>query len=478
MSDIYDIAVLGAGPAGTNAALSAARTGKTVLLIDEQPAAGGQVWRAKSKSIFSAPETPESRAGDTLRTRLVAATTQGTIDHLGDTRLWQVEREGNLWALHLLSDGKVAKRTARALVLASGAREFVQPVPGWTTPGVLGLAGATALLKSEQTPPGMATVVSGTGPLAFYVASEIRRLGGTVVAVVTPNRRRDWLHALPAMLCRPKLLLRGAWWMADLMLGRVPVLWGHTVTSVTGQHAVSAVEVQAVDHVWAPQGAAQYFRADSLCLGHGLIPAIEAAQLAGAKIYHEPALGGWVPVAKTDGSTDVTGLYLCGDGAGIRGADAAEIQGTLAGLKAASDLGVEGLAEEMRALTRAHGALSRFGQAMTALSIPRSGMVQWSTAQTITCRCENLTRATIEAEISAGATSTNALKSGLRAGMGPCGGKFCQTAIAQMIARKTAVALADIPPPTPRPPLRPVPVSAMAEGFDYHDLPIPKPAPL
>ncbi|MEH6646666.1 NAD(P)/FAD-dependent oxidoreductase [Sulfitobacter sp.] len=280
------------------------------------------------------------------------------------------------------------------------------------------------------------------------------------------------------MLRRPKLLLRGALLMADLMLGCVPILWAHAVTSVTGEHAVSAVELQAVDHAWAPQGAAQRFEVDSLCLGHGLIPAIKTAQLAGAKIRHDPALGGWVPVVKTDGSTDVAGLYLCGDGAGIRGADAAEIQGTLAGLRGASDLGAEGLAEEMRVLTRAHGERSSFRRAMTALSIPRSGMAQWSTAQTITCRCENLTRAEIEAEISAGATSTNAVKSGLRAGMGPCGGKFCQTAIAQMIASQTDCALGDIPPPTPRPPLRPVPVSAMSKGFDYDDLPIPKPAPL
>ena len=478
MTGTYDIAVLGAGPAGTNAALAAAGAGKTVLLIDEQATAGGQIWRAKSASIRSAPTTPESRAGDALRARLLAATNSGKLTYLCSTRLWQIERVGADWAVYLLTDDKVTQHSARALVLASGAREFVQPLPGWTTPGVLGLAGVTALMKSEQIAPGQATVVSGTGPLVFYAASEIRRLGGTVVAVVTPNRRCDWLKVLPALLRRPKLFLRGMLWIADLTLARVPVLWEHTVTSVEGKQTVSAVNVQSVDHTWAPRGTARHLSADSLCLGHGLIPATEAAQLAGATLCHDPALGGWIPQATVDGSTDVSGLYLCGDGAGIRGADAAETQGTLAGLKAASDLGAKGLVQRIRALSRRHAARSRFGVAMAALSIPRAGMAEWSTAQTIMCRCEDIRRATITAEISAGASSANAVKSGLRAGMGPCGGKFCQTAIARLIANQTSRAVGDIHPPTPRPPLRPVPVSAIAEGFDYDDLPIPKPAPL
>ena len=82
------------------------------------------------------------------------------------------------------------------------------------------------------------------------------------------------------------------------------------------------------------------------------------------------------------------------------------------------------------------------------------------------------------AEISSGAQTTNAIKSGVRAGMGPCGGKYCQTAIAALVAHTTGCALADVPPPTPRPPLRPVPTAALAGDFDYDDLPIPKPAPL
>lgn len=468
-----DIAVLGAGPAGANAALAALAYGFSVTLIDEQSQPGGQVWRAKSPAILDAPATHEGQAGDALR----SAVGSSDIQHLGQTRLWQIERDGPLWVLHLLRHGRIEQVTARALILASGAREYVQPVPGWTTPGVLGLAGATALFKQDLALPGQETVVSGTGPLVFFVASEIRRLGGCVAAVVTPNSRGDWLRALPAMASRPDLLRRGATWVVDLMLARVPIHWRHAVSGVAGDSRVTGVAIRKLDNDWSPVGIGQKIACDSLCLGNGLIPAVEAPQIAGLPLEHRPELGGWVPQSGPDGTTGVEGLFLCGDGAGIRGALAAEIHGGLAGLAAAGFLGADTGAER-RALRSRWARAARFGMAMTALSRPRPGLAALATGDTVLCRCENLTARAIAAEIDGGAGSTNAVKSGLRAGMGPCGGKFCQTAIARMIAAAGSRAEQDVPPPTPRPPLRPVPVTAMAGDFDYADLPIPKPAPL
>lgn len=261
------------------------------------------------------------------------------------------------------------------------------------------------------------------------------------------------------------------------MLNRVPIHWGSAVTSVKGTNYVEAVRIQRVDSNWTPKGETRHILADSLCLGNGLIPAIEASQLAGISISHQPELGGWVPEHNEDGMTAVDGLYLCGDGAGIRGAAAAEIHGTLAGLSAAEFLGSKTDCERASLRPRFNRA-AKFGLAMTGLSIPRPGLVDLTTSETIVCRCESLNRAHIIQEIGIGAVSANAVKSGLRAGMGPCGGKYCQTVITRIIAKSEAKAEADIPPPTARPPLRPVLVSALSGEFDYADLPIAKPAPL
>jgi len=462
----FDIAVVGAGPAGGTAARVAAEGGLRVLLLDEQPAAGGQVWRSKSPGVLSAPATPESTAGDALR----AALAQSGVTHWAGTRVWDISRRGDHWTLQTLRGEVSAPVTAKALVLATGAREFVQPVPGWTTPGVIGLAGATALIKQSLTLPGARSVVSGTGPLVFYVASEIRRLGGEVAAVVTPNRFADWARAAPAMLGQPMLMARGMRWMADLALARVPILWGHAVCEVLGERRVASVRTRDLT-----RGAAgPEFAADSLCIGHGLIPDIEAARMLGVPVHHDPALGGWVPEAAPDGATRVAGLYLCGDGCGIRGAAAATLQGALTGARVARDLGRPAPAPSARPWRRA----ARFGMAMTALSRPRAEVAALTTPETIVCRCESLSRAAIAEEISTGAASANAVKSGRRAGMGPCGGKYCQTAIAALIAQQTGKQVADITPPTPRPPLRPIPLGQAAGQFDYDDLPIPNPAPL
>lgn len=473
MAELYDIAVLGAGPAGANAALEASGLGCRVVMIDEQSQAGGQVWRAKSAAILSAPETPETRAGNRLR----QAVSQSAIAHLGDARVWQIERVSDGWSLQVLVGGRSETIMTKALVLATGAREFVQPIPGWTLPGVVGLAGATSLMKQALMPPGSRTVVSGSGPLVFFVASEIRRLGGTVAAIVTPNSRGDWLRALPSMCRRPDLMWRGMVWMADLMLARIPIFWRHAVSDVQGADAVSSVAISKLGSDWTPLRSVKTITADSVCLGNGLIPALEAAQLAGIEITHAPELGGWVPKVAEDGSTHVVGIFMCGDGAGIRGASAAEIHGKLAGLSAAEFIGKQVGSQKQR-LHRSYAAASRFGLAMTGLSVPRPGLEKLTTPQTIMCRCESLSRDQILDEIQAGAASTNAVKSGLRAGMGPCGGKFCQTAIARLVASTEGLEEGDVPPHTARPPLRPVPVLALAGDFAYSDLPIPKPAPL
>lgn len=474
MSADCDIAVLGAGPAGANAAIQAAAGGHSVVLLDEAALPGGQVWRAKSPSILRAPATPDSKAGDALR----RAVRRSGVTHHGSTRVWQIEHIDDLWHLYLLHGNRTRKMTARALILATGAREFVQPIPGWTTPGVFGLAGATALFKDALILPGKNTVVAGAGPLAFFVASEIRRLGGQIAAVITPNSRSEWLRALPAMSARPDLLARGATWVADLVAARIPIHWRHAVTAVSGTSRVDAVRYQKVGPDWGPMDPVRTLNADSLCLGHGLIVDTQAAQLAGLDLTYRAELGGWLPRVAPDGRTEINNLYVCGDGAGILGAAAATVQGRLAGLAAATDLGTERPEKLHQRLLSQHARAAQFGRAATALAFPRPGLSRVATPDTIICRCESLTLADIRDEIRTGAASTNAVKAGLRAGMGPCGGRYCQTAVARLIERMENLPEGSVAPPTPRPPLRPVPLSAVAGDFSYDDLPISKPAPL
>lgn len=478
MSDEYDVAIVGAGPAGVNAALETCRAGLRTLVVDEQPAAGGQVWRRHSAAILDAPETPESAAGERLRAQLRAS----GADHLAATRLWQIETDGACWHLALTGPAGPRRIRGRRLVLATGAQERVLPVPGWTLPGVIGLAGATALFKRDLALPGDDTVIAGCGPLVFFVAAEILRLGGRPRAVAVLNSRRDWLRAAPALGAHAGLLARGMGWAARLAARGVPIHWSHALARVDGDAGVESVELVPVDRAWAPVPGARPVRvgADSVCVGHGLMPAVEAAAMAGASLGFDSALGGWTPVLGPDGKADVERLWICGDGAGVLGAPAAALRGSLAGLAVAADLGRGGEASRARhaTLERRLARAARLGEAMGRLMRLRAGLVALIERDTVVCRCEGVTRGDIEAELASGAASPDALKRGRRAGMGPCGGRFCNETLAILLANATGRSRGEIGRPSVRPPLHPVAIGDIVADIDYDALPIPAPAPL
>ena len=128
MIETCDVAIIGAGPAGANAGIVAASQGCHTIIIDEQAMPGGQIWRAKSEAIKSAPMTPEIIDGDKLRVSIA----ESNLTHIANARVWQIERELDEWVLHFIINGRSEKIGAKVLILATGAREYVQPTPGWT----------------------------------------------------------------------------------------------------------------------------------------------------------------------------------------------------------------------------------------------------------------------------------------------------------------------------------------------------------
>jgi thioredoxin reductase/bacterioferritin-associated ferredoxin len=476
---MIDIAVLGAGPAGMAAATEAARRGARVMLLEESPLPGGQVYRAPPAG-FGAKDDPDRREGDALRAALAAS---GAEIRTG-CRVWGVGG-GPLVPLGaadapfrvdaLGPDGVPFAVEARALLLCCGTSERILPFPGWTLPGVLGLAAATILLKAQAVLPGRRVVVAGAGPLLYVVAAKLLAGGGQVAAVVDLAARREWLAALPALAVRPDLLARGAAWRAKLLTARVPVLAAHRVVAAEGEGALRCVAVAPL-----AGGASRRIEADALCIGHGLIPATEATRGFRAAHRYDAAAGGWVPVTDADGRTSVTRLYAAGDGAGVRGAAAAPAGGRLAALAALRDLGLLDVAAHEAARAgpaTAHGRACRAGAAMARMMALRPALVAAIPPETVICRCETVTRAEIESAIGDGARQMNQVKQYTRAGMGPCQGRLCGEAVAELLAAHVGgrehAGFA-----TGRIPLRPVPMRALLGEFDYADIPVPKPAPI
>jgi NADPH-dependent 2,4-dienoyl-CoA reductase/sulfur reductase-like enzyme len=450
-----DTLVLGAGPAGIGAATMAASCGIDVVLLDEAAIAGGQIYRAipeEFRRTKNSEANPDLRSGDALRAELA----RSRVRVLPQRRIWSVAPSFRAYAL-----GPSGPETwhAPTLVVALGTTERIVPFPGWTTPGVIGLAAATVLLKAQQTLPGERVLVSGCGPLVYAVAYGVLKAGGNVVAVLDLTGLTGWLSAAPKLASRPTVAWRGLSWIRAIRAAGVPVLLQHAIRSVEPHEDGLAVVVGPVDGDRRPlSGFERRFHADGVAVGHGLVPAIEVTRMLGVKHGFEPAAGGWVPRHDPGQRTEIPGLYVAGDGTGIEGADPALLKGQIAGLTLARDLGrIDGNTYRRRAspIVRRLRHAARFGQANARLMAMQLGQLETITQETIVCRCEDVSRGEIDAALAAGAREVNEVKAWTRCGMGPCQGRVCGDVIASLVGlhvggRERAGAW------TSRPPLRPI----------------------
>jgi len=474
-----DLLVIGAGPAGARAALRAQACGLAVLLVDENHDAGGQVWRPIPAGFTRATGTAPSadaRQGDALRADLRRAGVRCLFGH----KVWNV---GTNLRTDLIGPDGSASWQPRALLVATGTTERVVPFPGWTLPGVMGLAAATILLKSQNMLPGRRTVVAGSGPLLLAVANGILKAGGEVAAVLDLASRGDWMRTLPSLAGRPDLLWQGVRWQARLRMAGVPVLYRHGIQSVEAVGDGFEVRSQRVDATGKPLAgdAATVFTADGVTVGHGLVPGTDVTRLLRARHRYAAERGGWIADTDTDGRTSVAGLYVAGDGAGIAGAAAAGAHGELAALACAHDFGrvtAEAYVRERDHLQAQWRKSARFGRAMAGLMALRDGAVAGIAADTIVCRCEDVTRAEIDAAARDGARDMNQLKAWTRCGMGPCQGRTCGDVAGALLAAQVGGSREAVGHFTGRAPLRPVSLAEVAGDYTYADIPIPKAAPL
>jgi bacterioferritin-associated ferredoxin len=263
----------------------------------------------------------------------------------------------------------------------------------------------------------------------------------------------------------------------------VPAFFRHTVLRAEAAAAqqVERVVIGPVDALGRRRpGRTHGFDVDSLAVGHGLVPGSDIPRLLRAAHRYDRQGWGWVPVMDGLGRTSLSGLYACGDGAGIGGGQAAGLAGTMAGLAAAMDAGrlsADAGRARLEALARDRTRALRFAAAIGRLTAPRPGLTDEIGRDVVVCRCEEVTRGEIDDAVARGAREVNQLKQFTRCGMGPCQGRLCGETAAELLARHVGSREA-AGQWTMRPPLRPVDLGSLLGSFSYDDIPVPEPAPL
>ncbi|MFE5671959.1 FAD-dependent oxidoreductase [Agromyces sp. NPDC056523] len=419
------VVVLGAGPAGLAAAQAALAHGAEVTVLDEGERPGGQFWRHHDGLTDPRMQHQWARF-ERLRGALHRA------DVHTQASVWHVESDHGLRVHALVGPADSAGRMGHtiegdALVIATGAHDRALPVPGWTLPGVITAGAAQALAKRDGVAPGRRTVVAGAGPFLLPVAASIGLAGGTVAEVVeavgSAAIARGWGRAPWQLAGAVGKAGELAEYVGDLARHRTPYRFGSAVTRIHGEHAVEAVTVQRIDAEWRPiPGTERVVDCDSVALGHGFTPRLEAAIQAGCAISADR----FVEVDERQATT-VPGVYAAGEVTGIAGADAALAEGAVAGFAAAGGA-LDDL--RLRRILTARRRMHVFAERLATHAI-RPGWTAWLDDDTIVCRCESVTRARIAEYADA---SSRGMRLATRAGLGACQGRTCGRSVEALVA--------------------------------------------
>ncbi|MBY6061432.1 FAD-dependent oxidoreductase [Microbacterium esteraromaticum] len=424
------VVVIGAGPAGLAAATAAAAAGADVVLVDEGERIGGQFWRHHPDFTNPRLQHQLGRFG-TLRDSLES------VRMLSSTSVWRVE-PGTPLRVHVLTgqadaaDRRGETLEADAVVVATGAHDRVLPVPGWTLPGVTSAGAAQAMAKRDGITLGACTVVAGAGPFLLPVAQSIAVLGGEVAAVVEAASigtiMRGWgARAWELSAAVGKAGELGSY-VASLLRHRTPYRFGSAVTRIHGTDAVEAVTVQRLDPQWRPvAGTERTIQCDSVALGHGFTPRLEAAIQFGCQISADRFV-----TVDTQQATSIAGVYAAGEITGIGGADAALAEGEIAGLAAA---GIPAADLRYRAPLTARRRMRAFAARLDVHAI-RPGWTAWLDADTIVCRCESVRRASIDEYAG---VSSRGMRLATRAGLGACQGRTCGRSVDDILGATSGI---------------------------------------
>jgi NADPH-dependent 2,4-dienoyl-CoA reductase/sulfur reductase-like enzyme len=384
----FEVVVVGGGPAGLAAACTAAENGRRTALLDDTPWLGGQIWRGQQ----ARPTNPQAM-------RWIERFRQTNAVLLDQCAVLGTRGPNRLLAEHPSGPREIEWER---LILATGARELFLPFPGWTLPGNFGPGGLQSLAKHGWPVAGRRVVLAGSGPLLLAVGSGLQKMGAHIVSINEQAPWSRWLGFGMKLYRWPAKLAQGM--HLKWALRQTPCRCGVWPVRAEGTEQVRAVVLTDGRRQWTEE-------CDFLACGFGLVPNLELPLALGCQTDN-----GFVKVDPWQASS-VPGIYCAGELTGIGGADAALVEGTIAGLVAS------GRESTAQSFTRQRANWNHFRDDLAQAFALREELAHLSAAETIVCRCEDVTFAKMKPF-----TGWREAKLQTRCGMGPCQGRVCGAA--------------------------------------------------
>jgi len=473
------------------AAVEASRLGLSVVVLDEQRAPGGQIYRR----IESAPPALLAILGkDYAHGQSLAAEFRScSARYLGGALVWNLTPSGIINYQSPQGSGEIR---AKFVLIASGAMERPFPIKGWTLPGVMGAGAGQILLKDAQLKPKQPVILAGCGPLLYLLAWQYLRANVPIKAVVDTTApgayaqaSRHFVNALKGW----RDLAYGIKLLASIRRHKVAFYHGADRLEILGHSHCEGVRFLH-RRTWRQLGA------PLVLLHHGVVPNVQLSRAVGAEHHWDEQQLCWQPVTDEVGHIENTALFVAGDSRKIVGAKASALQGRIAALAIAQlsrkvepvfetkncgkneelEHFVECPSETKNALAQkiTHTSLvakriDKITRQLQHLTSSRLFLdVLYRPRQThlipaddvFVCRCEEVSAGRLRHDLELGCLGPNQLKAFSRCGMGPCQGRLCGLTVTQLIAEARQVPPQEVGYYRIRPPIKPVSLGDLANS--------------
>ncbi len=291
-----DLAIIGGGPAGLAAAVSAKEQGVDDILVIERDHRLGGILQQCIHSGFGLHQFGEELTGPEYAARYIERLKEMGIAYCCDTMVTDITVDHHLTCVS--HEGGLQEIEAGAIILAMGCRERNRgalAIPGTRPAGVYTAGTAQRFVNKMGYLPGKKAVILGSGDIGLIMARRLTLEGAEVKAVLelrpfSGGLKRNIVQCLDDF--------------------KIPLLLSHTVTEIHGEDRLTAVTIAEVDSHFVPiEGTKREIECDTLLLSVGLIPENELAKAAQVEL--DPLTGG----AKVDENreTSVSGIFSCGN---------------------------------------------------------------------------------------------------------------------------------------------------------------------